>query len=200
MHSFAMSMRPLLLILGLAVSCSVSAVTYRWVDEQGNVVYSDKPHPGAEAIEEKEVQTIHAPPVPPITSRESTAPPAVAGYERVAVVSPEDDTAVRENAGNVTVTIAVEPALQTTLGHKLALFVDGAQFSEPSTATQFQLNEMDRGTHTLEAKIIGADGEVIASSPPSEFHLLRHSVLHPTPGPGVPTPIAPVVVPAGGGP
>ncbi|MEE8261250.1 MAG: DUF4124 domain-containing protein [Gammaproteobacteria bacterium] len=193
-------MRVLLLILGLAVSCSVSAVTYRWVDEQGNVVYSDKPHPGAEVIEEKEVQTIHAPPVPPITPRESTAPPAVAGYERVAVVSPEDDTQIRENAGNVTVTITVEPALQTKLGHKLALFVDGAQFSEPSTATQFQLINMDRGTHTLEAKIIGSDGEVIISSPPSEFHLLRHSVLHPTPDLGVPTPIPPVVVPAGGGP
>jgi hypothetical protein len=193
-------MRPFLLTFALTVSLAVSAVTYRWVDEQGNVVYSDKPHPGAEAIEEKEVQTIHAPPVPPITPRESTAPPAVAGYERVTVVSPEDDTQIRENAGNVTVTIAVEPALETKLGHKLALFVDGAQFSEPSTATQFQLINMDRGTHTLEAKVIGSDGEVIISSPPSEFHLLRHSVLHPTPGPGVPTPIPPVVVPAGGGP
>lgn len=193
-------MHPFLLTFALTVSLAVSAVTYRWVDEQGNVVYSDKPHPGAEAIEEKEVQTIHAPPVPPITPRESTAPPAVAGYERVTVVSPEDDTQIRENAGNVTVTIAVEPALETKLGHKLALFVDGAQFSEPSTATQFQLINMDRGTHTLEAKVIGSDGEVIISSPPSEFHLLRHSVLHPTPGPGVPTPIPPVVVPAGGGP
>ena len=52
----------------------------------------------------------------------------------------------------------------------------------------------------VEVGIIGADGEVITSSPPSEFHLLRHSVLHPTPGLDVPTPIPPVVVPAGGGP
>ena len=118
-------MRPLLLTFALAVSLAVSAVTYRWVDEQGNVVYSDKPHPGAEVIEEKEVQTIHAPPVPPITPRESTAPPAVAGYERVAVVSPEDDTQIRENAGNVTVTITVEPALQTMVDLQSLVDVEG---------------------------------------------------------------------------
>ncbi|MCI0591716.1 MAG: DUF4124 domain-containing protein, partial [Gammaproteobacteria bacterium] len=140
-------MRSLLsfLIFGLVLSFSVSAVVYRWVDENGNVVYSDKLQPGAEAIQKKDIQTIDAPPVAPITPKsetETSAKTGFAGYKRVAVVSPENDAAVRENAGNVTVTVAVEPALQTTMGHKLALFVDGAQISEPGTTTQFNLNNM----------------------------------------------------------
>ncbi|MCI0401806.1 MAG: DUF4124 domain-containing protein [Gammaproteobacteria bacterium] len=189
----------LFLILALGLSLSASAAVYRWVDENGNVVYSDKPQPGAEAIEMREIQTIQAPPVAPITAKEVPPPPEFPGYEQVAIVSPENDAAVRENAGNVTVTVALEPALQTTLGHRIALFVDGAQVSEPGTATQFSLINMDRGTHTLEAKVIDSDGKAIASSPPSEFHLLRHSILLPTPTPTpLPTAPAPVTFPSGG--
>ncbi|MEE8264011.1 MAG: DUF4124 domain-containing protein [Gammaproteobacteria bacterium] len=169
-------MRILFLILGFILSFSVSAVVYRWVDENGHVVYSDRPHPGAQALEKEEVQTVDVPPVEPITPRSETkeSPKSgFAGYKRVAVVSPQNDEPVRENAGNVTVSVTLEPGLQNKLGHKLALFVDGTQISEPGTATQFQLNNMNRGTHTLEAKVIGPDSKVIKSSSPIVFHMLR---------------------------
>ncbi|MEE8261249.1 MAG: DUF4124 domain-containing protein [Gammaproteobacteria bacterium] len=169
-------MRILFLILGFILSFSVSAVVYRWVDENGNVVYSDRPQPGAQVLEKKEVQTVDAPPVEPLTPRSETkeSPKSgFAGYKRVAVMSPQNDEPVRENAGNVTVSVTLEPGLQTKLGHKLALFVDGAQISEPGTATQFQLNNMDRGTHTLEAKVVGPDSKVIKNSSPVTFHMLR---------------------------
>src|SRR5579863_7149001 len=37
----------------------MSAVTYRWVDAQGVVHYSDTPHPGAEVIQLSGAQTYH---------------------------------------------------------------------------------------------------------------------------------------------
>ncbi|MEE8514744.1 MAG: DUF4124 domain-containing protein [Gammaproteobacteria bacterium] len=169
-------MRILFLILGFILSFSVSAVVYRWVDENGHVVYSDRPQPGAQVLEEKDVQTVDAPPVElirPKSDAKTSAKNGFAGYKRVAVMSPQNDEPVRENAGNVTVSVTLEPGLQTKLGHKLALFVDGAQISEPGTATQFQLNNMNRGAHTLEAKVIGADGSVIKSSSLVTFHMLR---------------------------
>jgi hypothetical protein len=45
--------------------------------------------------------------------------PKFAGYDKIAVVNPPNDGTVWDNSGNVSLEIAVAPALQGTLGHKL---------------------------------------------------------------------------------
>ena len=55
-------MRILISIICLLVAISATAEVYRSVDENGNVVFTDKPSPDAELIEVDELQTIKPPP------------------------------------------------------------------------------------------------------------------------------------------
>ena len=100
------------------------------------------------------------------------------GYQKLEIISPADDETVRENAGNVNVTVGLIPNLRVDLGHRLVLFVDGPQrFQAVSTSPQFQFTNLDRGTYTLRAAVVDPKGKEIASSKPSTFHLLRVSIL-----------------------
>ncbi|MBM2829514.1 MAG: hypothetical protein HW411_304 [Gammaproteobacteria bacterium] len=58
---YAGIMRILLLLISFFTILPVAAEVYRSVDEDGEVIYTDKPSPGAEQIEVDEVQTIDAP-------------------------------------------------------------------------------------------------------------------------------------------
>lgn len=52
-------MRTFTLLGMLALSLSVQANVYKWVDKDGKVHYSDKPQPNAEVVELKEIGRAH---------------------------------------------------------------------------------------------------------------------------------------------
>ena len=55
--------------------------------------------------------------------------------------------------------------------------MDGAEvYSGTSTITT--LKNVDRGTHTIEVKVVAADGTTKISATPVKVTLLRYSVLH----------------------
>jgi hypothetical protein len=168
-----------ILFLAFMVTVGVSAEVYKWADSEGNIVYSDRPHPGAEELKNLEVQTYPAPKLP--SSAPELKPKPFPGYDKVEITSPANDEAIRENTGNVSVSVNLMPDLQTGLGHKLMLLIDGKKVTE-GTATQFQLTNLDRGSHSLQATVIDPSGKEVASSAPSTFHLQRVSTLNPASG------------------
>ena len=147
------------------------AEVYRSVDENGNVVFTDQPSPDAELIEIDELQTI---PAPSSGDFEYTPPPAKPRpkYTSVTITSPEHDLPIRNNSGNVTVTIATEPALRGS--DELVLILDGKEIIL-GQATAKAFNAMDRGSHQLRAIIRDGSGRILQSSESVTFHLLRHS-------------------------
>lgn len=177
--SYVEHMHWLILCAMVIAPVGLEAEIYKWIDPQGNVIYSDKPRPGAEEIKIPKAQIYPAPPMP------SASPPPTpyeqqpfTGYQRIEIASPPNDVAVRENAGNVSVTVSLTPDLQTELGHKLVLFVDGPQsFKAEGTSPQFDFTNLDRGTYVLRAAVVDSQGKEIAISKPSTFHLLRVSIL-----------------------
>ena len=98
-------------------------------------------------------------------------------YTLAVVVSPADDEALRGNAGNLTVLTRVDPKLQG--GHRLRLLLDGAPRAISGRKPEFHLENIDRGTHSLQLQVIDDSNRVLFTGPPSTFHLLRHSRLHP---------------------
>jgi hypothetical protein len=66
----------------------------------------------------------------------------------------------------------LEPGLNSDRGDQLALYMDGAQVSVGSSP-QFELNNIDRGTHTLKASVVDNGGKAIISSSPVSFTILR---------------------------
>lgn len=161
----------------LALSPAFAGI-YKSVDEDGNTVYSDQPSENAERMEKREIPTVPAaiPDVSPRQrDRQQDARPGDS-YDSIAIVSPEDDTAIRRNDGNITVSVAVRPGLKP--GHELALYMDGSEVSR-SRSPVFQLSNVDRGTHTLSAVVVGNDGNELQRSESIQFTLHRHSTRQP---------------------
>jgi hypothetical protein len=167
--------------LGLVVGTGTAAAAqiYRSVDADGTVVFSDlPPSPGrtAEPVEVPAANTFTPPAVTPgRTSAGDAGDGQVASpYQTLRVLDPPHDAGIRENAGNVLVTAQLEPGLRA--GHILQLFVDGA-LHQAARATQFQLVNVDRGTHVLELRVVDGTGNTVAESEPSVFHLQRRSLI-----------------------
>jgi len=179
--TYARIMRSLIYMVFLTLASAACADIYRSVDEDGSIVFSDTPSEGAEKIELQEAQTVK--PQPGTRSfqyepQESNTPPR---YREVAITSPGDDKAVRSNNGNITIRMSVKPSLRP--GDRLVLKMDGEEIAS-GRATSVSLRNVDRGTHTLSASVVGRDGTTLAGSQPVKFHLLRHSAQHPKPPPG----------------
>lgn len=168
-------MRTLLLIALITASVSAVATVYRWVDADGQVHFSDQPVTGAKKITLRE-STIYSAPVLPETVTDT----AVGGgggeqkpfaYETLSVVNPEADQPIRSNEGQVNISIELQPGLQP--GHKIRVYLDGTQAAEDLATTQISLQEVDRGTHSLEVGVIDESGKELKRSGAVSFHLLR---------------------------
>jgi hypothetical protein len=171
-----------LLLLGASPA---GAEVYRWQDAEGNTVFSDSPpgkgqaRGGTQRIELPRAQTVPAfkPPPPgpaPQGASDTSAPAPRVPYARFAIVSPEPDSAIRDNAGNLNIETVLEPPLQAH--DYVVLYLDEQAVAE-GPQTTFQIFHVDRGTHTVHAVVRdGAHRSVIATEPVS-FTLLRVSVL-----------------------
>lgn len=165
---------------GFLIGCCIFSAmalaedAYRSVDEQGNMVFSDKQTPGAEKIELQEAQTIEPLSVEAFEYTPPKQPTRL--YESIEISSPQDDAAIRANNGNVTISVSLRPDLQD--GHVITISVDGEEVSS-STATSIDLTSLDRGTHNVRAFVQDAKGRLILDSKTTTFHVLRHSIQHP---------------------
>jgi len=169
----------LLTLLFLFVMPATAA--YKWIAPDGSVSFSDHPpHPDAEKVPLPATQTFTPAPIKP---QNSTANPGaeaekkVALYNSVTISSPVHDTTIRDNTGNITVTVAIDPKLLIKQGHKITIELDGAVVAT-TTSGQATLGNVDRGSHTLRATIVDANDTALTSSNVSTFHLHRASARH----------------------
>ena len=176
-------LRIVLTIAVLALAAPASAKVYKWVLEDGTVIFSDRPQDEkAEEVELRPTQTYTAPtytaPTPTRNSGEGagTAPAGddkpFTGYKKFDIVSPAHDAVIRENTGAVTVSLQLDPVLQS--GHQIEVKLDGkvlGKGASPSVA----LNGVPRGTHSLEAIIKDESGRTVATASPVLFHLKQHA-------------------------
>ncbi|GAA5192636.1 DUF4124 domain-containing protein [Ferrimonas gelatinilytica] len=167
-------MRRLFLISLLFIPLCGTAQIYKWVDENGQVHYSDKPQPGAESVALSEGSTISLPSPPPVTPK----PVEESGPEyKIGIRSPSEEATVRDNNGQLGLDISLEPELAD--GHRVQLFLDGVQVRTLGGGGSFALDNLDRGEHQLQAKVVDKNGKVLASSPLRTVYLHRHSILIP---------------------
>lgn len=180
----------------LLVTASLQAQVYRWVDEEGNVQFSDTPPPGdqpAETVDLPKPSTMDSYKPPAATTDTADTDTAdgekPVAYRRFSISSPPDDEALRENAGNVTITVDISPDLQP--GHRLNLYLDGNLLDNGGNRSTVQLNNVPRGTHQIRAEILDGSGKVLRRTS-SSFHLLRATVGRAPPPAGQPLTYPPV--------
>lgn len=194
-----MRLTPLLMLLFLL---PVHAEIYRWVDDSGNVVFSDEPQPGAERVDLPPATTYTPVDDEAVTDEilklspedEGSAQQTEVPDYQIRIVAPANDESIWVNNGDVTVSVIVEPTLDAERGDKVMLRLDGEAVSEPRNSTTFQLSNLSRGTHTLNAMVVDPNGATLTSTGAVTFHLHRASIQNNTglkpPGPtgGAPTP------------
>lgn len=171
-----------ILLAGLtALNAAHADQVYKWVDAQGNVHYSDKPHPGAEKINIAQPQGYSAP-AESGSSKESRAaqsdqgaPPSqpAATQYAIAITSPVQESSIW-NTRSVTVSVKVTPGLGP--GDSVTFELDGKQLG-PVSQTSATFDDLDRGEHTVSATLNTADGQAIKAAP-VKFYLHQTSVFH----------------------
>ena len=193
----------LLLFLLFGLMCAYAqADVYKQELPDGTVIFSDQPGPDAEKIEIPKLQTFPPPPQPVFIEPEiKPGKKSAIGYNKITITAPANEATIRENSGKVEINVAIEPSLQTQAGHKVLVTMDGKAIGDPATTLQYTLDNVDRGTHTLQASILDASGTPLMTSATVTFYLKRHSILFKNnnlPSPGA-SPAFPVNPPSAGG-
>jgi len=162
-------MRLTLSLLLVFFMFSVSAETvYKTVDENGNVVFTDKPSENAEEIKIQKLDTIKNP--NPGRYKPSLKQPEDSNvYANLVVTSPKNGSSVRSNEGNVSISLSLEPALRGA--HKIIISMDGLEVGSGSSVS---LRNVDRGTHSINVSVVDGSGKKLISTS-SSFSLLRAS-------------------------
>ena len=170
-------MRSTAFLLFLLISLPLLAKdVYRSTTPDGEVIYSDTYQPGAEQIH---INTGSEAPTPTNAGAagDQTASPEAGGYQTFEIVQPENDATIRSNEGVVAVSLMLSPGLAE--GDAIQIFVDGNKLKGELTSTQFTLNDLNRGTHSLEVKVVDAKGNTLKSAPSINFHLRKASIINP---------------------
>lgn len=175
-------MRALLLSLSLfaAAIATASTTLYKWVDKNGVVHYSDRPAPGAVAIEVKSAQGYEAPPKPAAASPQAAKKPgaADAGYQKLDLWKPENNETLTNTGNTVTVRVRLEPELRP--GDTIWIYLDGKRVDGlPATGEAFELKEVWRGSHTVSAVVSDSNGKVLIKSQSVTFNIFQTNLLSP---------------------
>jgi len=167
-----------LLLAGAAVAQTIT--TYRWVDAQGVVHYSDTPTPGAQVIQLHSAQTYRAPPSAAAKAAQagaSSSGGAASPYSSCNIGQPAPEASFFAPE-TIPITVALAPGLRG--GDQVNVTVDGVP-AAPLTpgGLQFQVPGPERGAHMVSALVSDADGKTICHSAPLTFYVQRPSVNSP---------------------
>lgn len=149
-----------------------SAKVYVWRDEQGVLVFSDSPRPGAEEIDVKESNVAQS---SVDTSILDIKPKVIENNYQVEITQPENNATVRDNTGSVYVLGRIKPIFKR--GLKIQLYLDDQPYQKPQTHSRFALRNIDRGEHKIKMALLDDKGKVIATSTAITFYMHRISVI-----------------------
>jgi len=168
-------LRQTLAVVLLAAALPCPAGVYSYVDAEGNRVFTDRPAgEAAGEIRLKPSNSMPAPPTPTARAMEPTATKAATITYQLRILSPAADEAIRNNAGNVSVTLQAEPTLHP--GHAYQVLLDDQPFGAPGQQTSFALSNVDRGTHQLAVAVVDEQDRVLQRTANQPFHLIRTSL------------------------
>ncbi len=174
-----MDKRLFIIIFGLLAGGAAQAQAYKWTDEDGVVHYSDRPRQGATEVDLGKYRAPSAAPrqpvrrSAPVASRDDQPEPEVFRYENLVVASPEPEQTLWNIGGVVTVSLALSPALRSS--DQVRVYYDGNP--QEVTGLNFQLQEVYRGAHNLQAEVLDQNGNVMIRSQPSRFYVQQTSIL-----------------------
>ncbi|HEX6997023.1 MAG TPA: DUF4124 domain-containing protein [Gammaproteobacteria bacterium] len=171
-----------LIVLSLFLTGANAATVWTWVDESGQVHYSDTPAPGARQIEIRDSARITTVPAPTPAAQPSGAPSRAGDSgetlpsRRVRVVRPAEQETLWNIGTMLEVEVEVTPPLEGD--QRIDVMLDGRRLNLNTASTQFVVPDVFRGMHTLQAVLLDGGVEVFRSEPVT-FMVQQTSVLNP---------------------
>ncbi len=166
-----------LLILLVLITCTVQAEIYKSQNAKGEWVYSDKPSPQAERMNLPPLSTYA-----PLPLGKSVTPPPKAikndFYTSFFFVKPANDETLRNNIGIVMAETKLVPALKNKLKHGIQFYPDNEPNGPVVAATAVTMSNLDRGAHTLSARVVDEAGNTLISAASITVHVKRESKLN----------------------
>lgn len=218
---------PLAFVLLLGATSAPAQTVYETRGPNGPV-FSDKPQPGAKAVQLRPLNVIDnailtgaekdaAPPAQRKAGSDKTGGEKSAGdkeaavaYRSFAIIFPENDGSILANTAVFEVRVALDPALRLGEGHAIAVSINGKPVGQRFTATEFMIPPEFWGDQLpppnqrlqLGAAIVDRNGAVLKEAAPIQFQLRYATVLqrpHPlTPQPRPAPPAKPEAQPRAG--
>ena len=175
-----MLMRKFIAFVAVFATGAVMAQAYRWVDENGIVHYSDRPHEGAEQIvlpkSTRPTRTVAAVERRTAVREEAGEQDAAPfSYEAIEVVAPAPEETLWNIEGVLNVSLRISPALRS--GDQLRVYFDGEM--RPVSGTSFQISEVYRGTHNIQAEVLDSTGRLMGRSLPNRFYVQQNTIIRP---------------------
>lgn len=173
-----MQIRYVIAFLSLCAAGLAAAQAYKWVDDEGVVHYSDRPQPGAEILDLPRRRPSAAAPAARSSTPAAGAAPAeeepAPGYESLEVSSPGPEETLWNLEGTLNVTLSLQPALKP--GHRVRAYFDG----EPTmvSGTSFQIPEVYRGVHNIQAEIVDETGQMLIRSRTNRFYVQQNTIVN----------------------
>ena len=170
-------MRTLLFtLISLGCMAALAGPVYRWVDENGVVHYSDQPHPNSQKVQVAPVQTyksthINEAPTPPAPESAAQGP----AYTGCSIAQPQDNQEF-PNLEQLRIVVFTNPGLRP--GDQVFVVMDGASLGV-ANGTEYLLNPVERGTHTLQGIVKDGGGTLLCQTPPVTFSVHQPSIQNP---------------------
>lgn len=168
---------------------AAAAPVYRYVDADGVVHYTDKPPtPDARPIELKPVQTVGSRPAPGEAAIPTAPgnPPAAESAARieVGITAPTADETLRGDDGRLPVSLILGSPIPDGAG--LLYLLDGrAQNAAPTRALSFTMENVERGSHLIGARLVDRAGRELGAATPVIVHMKPPTVSQ---APNIPRP------------
>ena len=155
------------------------AEVYKLVDEDGNITYTDQPASAADTATLAKLSPLNQiSTVLASTDDKALAETAdgetefFAGYNSALIVSPENDSIIPHSQISIIIQLSLSPQLRA--GHRVQFWFDGAPQGQPVAATAYQIDNIERGSHSLSARVFNAQGQLLISTASVEVHVKRH--------------------------
>jgi hypothetical protein len=191
-------MKTLFVLLAIVFSVSVSAEVYKWVDEEGRVHYGDRPGDSSNATRLPGFEASSPPPPVEAPSPKEPAPaakpaettpgvysfpelfgdrsvPGPANYN-ISITTPLQDATVRDNQGIIPVAFTTTPMPDEDFSYQM--YLDGEPWFQPFFSQQVYLSNVERGSHSIQVRLMDSEGTVVGESNSVTFHLHRASALN----------------------
>lgn len=139
------------------------AQIYKTTDESGNPAFSDKATDG-EVIDIKTTNTV--PTVTPSAPQQEPKQTDNNHYQALSISSPANESVIANGLTPFVISVSVSPALLRD--HQLVLTIDGIVHSR-GNSTQFTIDKIGRGAHSVQASIVDHSGQTLITSPSNSF-------------------------------